>query len=246
MSISSAFLAADKLRLDIEHRLIQLDERATAVTNAGASSSSFPGASSSHSSASPDAVAAAKAALLDELSQLETQCFAQISDLQRMVREVEALVEKEVAHRRDMWRERVKQLTDRAFQFKNEASKHMARLARERTEHQRRFLMAGRSGGQRDNLIQAYAKEESSLRSSIRAVDDMEQIGGLVMRSMSKQSEHIKNAQSKLMNVFSYLGMSNSLIRTITRREWVDRIIFWVGVVVTMIVLITLYIYYIR
>jgi Golgi SNAP receptor complex protein 2 len=140
----------------------------------------------------------------------------------------------------------MRQLVDRAGQFRIDANKHNMRLARERNEFQRRSLMSGRSQPQRDSLIQAYAKEESSLRSSIKAVDDMEQIGGLVMRSMQKQNEHIKNAQTRLVTVFSYLGLSNNLIRTITRREHVDRIIFWVGVVVTLIVLGLLYIYYIR
>lgn len=149
-------------------------------------------------------------------------------------------------HHHHHHRRRMRQLVDRAVQFRNDANKHNQRMQRERTEHQRRSILSGRSKQQSDNLIQAYAREENSLRSSIRAVDDMEQIGGLVMRSMQKQDEHIKNAQSKLMSVFSYLGMSNALIRTITRREWVDRIILWTGMLVTLVVLVLLYIYYIR
>lgn len=44
----------------------------------------------------------------------------------------------------------------------------------------------------RDNLVDLYGKEEASLQHSIRAVDDMEQIGGIVLRSLGKQKEHIK------------------------------------------------------
>ncbi len=45
---------------------------------------------------------------------------------------------------------------------------------------------------QKDNLIELYGKEEASLKSSIRQVDDMEQIGGIVMRSLDKQRDHIR------------------------------------------------------
>lgn len=84
-SISASFLQADKLRLDIEHRLIALDERATACTTATRAED--------------------KDRIFAEVDSQERELFALIGDFQRIVREVEVLVEKEVSHRRDMWRE---------------------------------------------------------------------------------------------------------------------------------------------
>jgi hypothetical protein len=87
-SISASFLAADKLRLDIEHRLIALDQESSTLSN-------------------PALRTDEKDRIFQQLSEHETQCFNAINDFQRIVREVEDLVEKEVSHRRDMWREYV-------------------------------------------------------------------------------------------------------------------------------------------
>jgi hypothetical protein len=56
----------------------------------------------------------------------------------------------------------------------------------------------------------------------------------------------LQGAQSKLVNIMSTLGMSTNLIKVITRRENSDRIVFWVGVSSTLLVLGLLYYFYVR
>ena len=86
---SAAFLQADKLRLEIEHKLIQLDERATAVLAAAAHAED------------------GNARAFDLQGQLEQSVAEGIETLTARVRDAEALVEREPVTKREMWREYV-------------------------------------------------------------------------------------------------------------------------------------------
>ncbi len=85
--VSAAFLQADKLRLDIEHKLTQLEDRATAVLQAFNNSED------------------GNARAFELQGQLEQTVHNAIAELGKRVADAEGLVEKEPAAKREMWRE---------------------------------------------------------------------------------------------------------------------------------------------
>eukprot|EP00455_Lapot_gusevi_P033749 TRINITY_DN3698_c0_g1_i2.p1 TRINITY_DN3698_c0_g1~~TRINITY_DN3698_c0_g1_i2.p1 ORF type:complete len:219 (-),score=40.31 TRINITY_DN3698_c0_g1_i2:215-871(-) len=216
MSISSRFLQADKLRLDLEHKLVKLQT-------------------------SKDA---------EESQSLESACYQTINSLQSEVRELESLADKEAPARRDMWKTRVRQLSDTILQFRADLDKYIKRIQKQREfEENRRILLGGGADNysnqkQRSKVIDLYSREQTSLQHSHEHVDTMTTIGSQVIQSIHIQRERLKSAHSKLLDVSNYIGLSNSLIKLITRREVVDKWIFYCGMLVTLVIIAVVYYYF--
>ncbi len=95
-SLSDAFRSLEKLRLDIEHRLNQLDQRATAVTQAASQASSGGESFDRQLEESFEKQAALEIGIRESVEQLVFR-----------VREAEGMIDKEAAVKREMWREYV-------------------------------------------------------------------------------------------------------------------------------------------
>lgn len=84
----------------------------------------------------------------------------------------------------------------------------------------------------------------SSLLMSNFRMEGILDIGSSVLDQLKNQRSMIKGTRRKLLDVTNLgIGMSNSYIRAIRRRFVQDRMIFWIGVIVTMIIVYLLWRY---
>ncbi|CAA2969970.1 membrin-11-like [Olea europaea subsp. europaea] len=77
-----------------------------------------------------------------------------------------------------------------------------------------------------------------SVRSSSRMLEETYATGVAILSKYSEQRDHLKRAQRKALDVLNTLGLSNSVMRLIEKRNHVDWWIKYAGMVLTIIVLI--------
>ena len=107
----------------------------------------------------------------------------------------------------------------------------------------REDLLGGANGfdpEQADQIALAVA-ENDSLKSSNRMTDDILQLGGSVLEAMSNQREIIKRTTEKMESVAGSLGISNSVLRAVKRRQWGDAMIVYGGMVGIVLILFLFY-----
>ena len=66
-------------------------------------------------------------------------------------------------------------------------------------------------------------------------------IGSAVLSSLGSQSETIRRATDKVEGVMGSIGMSDSLLRAVRRRQWGDAMIVYGGMFVVSLVLFLFY-----
>jgi len=89
--------------------------------------------------------------------------------------------------------------------------------------------------------LAAYANERESLQKSRRNVNDIIGVGVAVLESLNAQGETIKNAANKVDGVAGSLGLSNSLMRAVRRRQFGDAALVYGGMIVVVTILVLFY-----
>lgn len=100
-------------------------------------------------------------------------------------------------------------------------------------------LLSGRSENYAwSAAADADAAAASSVQSSKRMVQEALATGGAALAAMAGQRDTLKRAQRKALDVVHGLGLSDSLLRLIERRQKVDAALAYGGMaVVTLVVL---------
>jgi hypothetical protein len=83
-------------------------------------------------------------------------------------------------------------------------------------------------------VVDALVRERASLTSSARMIDEFTGLAGNVLTSLKSQRGVLKSAHKKVLDVSGSLGLSNSLMRIISRRTTADRILVYGGFAVLL------------
>ena len=65
-------------------------------------------------------------------------------------------------------------------------------------------------------------------------------IGQETLSNLVSQKERLKGVQKTTLDMLNYLGVSNSLMRSVERRDFVDKWIVYVGMVLVLLLVIYL------
>lgn len=76
-----------------------------------------------------------------------------------------------------------------------------------------------------------------SARNSSRMMEETLATGVAILSKYSEQRDRLKRAQRKALDVLNTLGLSNSVMRLIEKRNRVDRWIKYAGMVLTIVIL---------
>lgn len=121
--------------------------------------------------------------------------------------------------------------------------KHTGRQHRKQVEEQQRQELLHRSHGAVDYAATQDADSQSMsyVNNSKTALEEAFQTGTAVLQNMSGQRERLKAAKTKALDVINSLGLSDSLLRVIERRQKMDKYITYGGMVVVVVLLILLW-----
>lgn len=111
-------------------------------------------------------------------------------------------------------------------------------------EHERDALMAT-SFMPNDTTINVDAElqHHQQLNGAHRGMDEMLFTGSNVLSSLRSQRMTLKGAHKKMLDVANTLGLSNTVMRLIERRSTQDRYVLFIGMAVTVIIMLLVWRY---
>jgi len=115
---------------------------------------------------------------------------------------------------------------------------------REQDHHhlqQRQSLFAGARGQEIADNFDVELAESSSLSRSSRMVGEYMQTGQETLMELMSQRERLKGVQRHVFDMLNYLGVSNSLLKTVERREVLDRIIVFGGMLLVSLLVLAVW-----
>lgn len=177
-----------------------------------------------------------------DLAQGVQQDLAQV---QNGILEMERLWHQQIpTSQRGLWKRKVEQVAEESNSLKLSLEKYLARQRRRQVEVQEREELLKRLNGDSASILQVYDEESQvmeTVQNSSRMLDDAFATGTAVLAKYSEQRDRLKAAQRKALDVLNTVGLSNSVLRVIERRHRMDKWISYVGMIVTIVIVITVW-----
>ncbi|KAK3038443.1 hypothetical protein RJ639_030609 [Escallonia herrerae] len=169
------------------------------------------------------------AAVRTDLAQIRSLC----ADMDRLWRSVPA------KSQRDLWKRKVEQVAEEADSLKESLDKYFQRRQRRVQEVQERAELLGRANGESSHVLRIFDEEAQAMvsaRNSSRMLEEATATGAAILSRYSEQRDRLKSAQRKALDVLNTVGLSNSVLRFIERRNRLDQLIKCAGMVLTVII----------
>jgi Golgi SNAP receptor complex protein 2 len=169
-----------------------------------------------------------------DISQIQTYC----ADMDRLWRSVPA------RSQRDLWKRKVEQVAEEAESLKESLDRYFQRHQRRIQEVQERAELLGRANGDSSHVLRIFDEEAQAMqsaRNSSRMLEEATATGVAILSKYSEQRDRLKRAQRKALDVLNTLGLSNTVLRLIERRNRVDKWIKYGGMILTVVVLFTVW-----
>ncbi|XP_071710186.1 membrin-11-like [Rutidosis leptorrhynchoides] len=166
-----------------------------------------------------------------DISLIQTQC----SDMNSLWRSITSKPQ------RDLWKRKVEQIAEEADSLRESLDRYFQRRQKRMQEAQEREELLGRTNGESSHVLRVFDEEAQAMqsaRNSSRMLEEATATGTAILAKYSEQRDRLKSAQRKALDVLNSLGLSNSLLRVIERRNRVDQRIKYAGMVLTFIVVI--------
>jgi len=152
------------------------------------------------------------------------------------------LVMQENASKRDIWKRKVEQIVEETDSLGLAIDRHFKKERRRQVDEQDRAELLSRLNG--DDVARTLAEERgydpesqafTSAANSHRMVDDLLATGIGVLSALGEQRERLKSAQRKMFDVLNTAGLSDSLLRVAARRQQMDRMLVYGGMIFTVV-----------
>ncbi|WCJ43579.1 membrin 11 [Euphorbia peplus] len=169
-------------------------------------------------------------ALKKDISQIQILC----AEMDRFWRSIAGKPQ------RDLWKRKVEQVSEEAESLKQSLDRYVARNQRRMREAQERAELLGRANGESSHVLRIFDEEAQAMQSvqnSKRMLEESLSTGSAILSKYSEQRERLKRAQRKALDVLNTVGLSNSVLRLIERRNRVDRWIKYMGMLITVVIL---------
>lgn len=162
---------------------------------------------------------------------------------------LENLTHKETPSQREIWKRKILELREDAQSIRRQGE-HYDRMvsAGIRQRKEREELLARRrknrdatTGGGEEDEMQQLSREADSLASSRNMMNDLLASGQANLSSLVGQRQRMRWVNRKMLDIGNKIGLSNSTMRMIERRDATDAYLVFGGMVVTMLVIYFLY-----
>ncbi|KAG4924127.1 hypothetical protein JHK87_049667 [Glycine soja] len=142
---------------------------------------------------------------------------------------------------RDLWKRKVEQIAEEAESLRASLDKYNLRNQKRMREANERAELLGRANGDSAHVLRIYDEEAQALqsvRSSSQELENANALGEAILSSIHGQRERLKSAHRKALDILNTVGISNSVLRLIERRNRVDQWIKYAGMLLTVIFLL--------
>lgn len=164
-----------------------------------------------------------------------------MKEMSNRLAQLDKLVQAEPKDRREDCKRRISHLKNSHQHIEISVLSWIRRNSQYNYDAQRKDLFgnADLEGGVND----ADVAENSSLNHSSRLMNDYLATGKETLENLLSQRERLKSVQRKVFDILNYLGLSNTIIRVVERRDSVDKWIVYGGMALILILLIFVYCY---
>lgn len=145
---------------------------------------------------------------------------------------------------RTIWERKTGRLADDAAALTRSLDQRLGRLFRVQKEEEHRNALFGDRGSNKksdDDPTQDLAREHRKLQESGYMLDNVLEQGRDVLRSIGVQNKTLKNTRRKLMDAANVMGLAQSLVNVIQRRQNMDKVIVYGLMVAALLLLFGLY-----
>lgn len=168
----------------------------------------------------------------------------QSSDFIKTVQDLRAEVDETKDKSKAMWARRASNLEDDLKSIQSSLDKHLGSFfkGKQEEESNRKALGLDRSIKKDDgDSTKAAFKERDSLRQSANMLDDILSSGQATLDNMLGQNKMLKGAKRKLLDAANVMGVSQSLVGVIDRRNKGDKWLVYGGMAFTLFILLSLW-----
>jgi Golgi SNAP receptor complex protein 2 len=161
-------------------------------------------------------------------------CKGKLETIQGLLGSMDQLLQQEPSHKREVWKQKVSNQRDEYISLQRAWAKDYARHGgHSQYEDERAALLGNRYPGTGAGAAPGKGgpldpESQRALDRSHQAIDDLEQRGMAMLGSLANQRERLKGVHKKVLDVMNTLGVSNSLIRVIEKRQSTDVVLMLV------------------
>ncbi|XP_010442144.1 PREDICTED: membrin-12-like isoform X2 [Camelina sativa] len=185
---------------------------------------------------------------IDRLERLDSDPTDLASSVKRDITEIQSLCSNmdglwrsiPVKSQRDLWRRKSEQVGEEAEYLNQSLEKYMWRNQKKMLEAKERADLLGRRSEEGAHILQIFDEEAqaiNSVKNSKRMLEESYSSGVAILSKYAEQRDRLKSAQRKALDVLNTVGLSNSVLRLIERRNRVDTWIKYVGMIATVVIL---------
>lgn len=173
--------------------------------------------------------------------------FLSLDELSRQLDIMSSLAQKETPAQRQMWERKILELREDSDGLRRQGE-HYDRMVgagmRQRREREELMMRRRRNrttgNGDADEMTQ-LAEEADSLASSHGMMNDLLASGQSSLSSLENQRQKMRWINRAVLNIGNKLGLSQSTIRMIERRDTTDAYLVFGGMIITLLVIYCLY-----
>ncbi|GIL74007.1 hypothetical protein Vretimale_5062 [Volvox reticuliferus] len=179
----------------------------------------------------------------DATSRLARDLKAKLGDLTRISGEMDAIwrmqVIRENASKRDVWKRKVEQVSEELDSIRQALDRHTRRESRREAEQREReeLLARGEVGRKIKQEMDEEAQVAGSVQRSKRYLEEMFDAGTNILANMAGTRERLKSTQKKALDVLNSVGLGESMLRMIERRQRLDMYTAYGGMIFIIVVI---------
>eukprot|EP01134_Creolimax_fragrantissima_P002534 CFRG2534T1 len=175
-------------------------------------------------------------------SALQDDIQHRLSELNVACDRLELLVHKEPPATRHREHTRVQQAVHDVQRLQTSYDNYVNRrdqMAREAEEREQLLMNTNFSANTETSILmdEAMQRENNGLQDANRGLDELLGAGSNILSDLVLQKRTLKGAQRRVLDIASTLGLSQSVMRLIDRRQDVDKLILVGGIIVTLLVM---------
>lgn len=175
-----------------------------------------------------------------------------LDELSQQLDRMEQLVHRETPAQREVWKRKILELREDALSIRRQGDQYdrmvhaNVRQQNERAELLTRRRRSRQGGGTTtdEQDLNHLADEAQSLHQSTLMVDDLMTTGAGALNGLVDQRQRMRGVRRIVMNMGNRLGLTNSTMRIIERRDITDAYLVLAGIVVTCIVIYVCYFHF--
>jgi Golgi SNAP receptor complex protein 2 len=166
-----------------------------------------------------------------------------LEELNRQLDSMEQLLLRETPAQRQMWKHKISELRQEAanLQQQGQAAEYAAQRQQHSSSYQREreelLLRRRRRRGGENGDMQNLAQESQSLEQSQSTVLGLISQGEVNLSGLVEQRQRLRGVRRVLADIGSSLGLTQSTMRIIERRDITDAYLVAAGMVVTLLVI---------